>query len=76
MKHRKDLLACKPVLKQALAFACLQYQSFKNTVGTEQIPRNEQFLLFSIVFLSIWRTFCHFIQFEIVVCKLFQFGSV
>ena len=32
--------------KQALVFTCLQCKSFKNTVGKEEIARNEQFLLF------------------------------
>ena len=33
-------------LQQALVFKCLQYKSFENTVGKEEIARNEQFLLF------------------------------
>ena len=49
-------------LKQALVFTCLQYKSFENTVGKEEIAPNEQFLLFSQCFLTIWRTFCYFHQ--------------
>ena len=33
-----------PFPKQALVFTCLQYKSFENTVGKEEIARNEQFL--------------------------------
>ena len=36
--------------KQTLAFTCLQYKSFENTVGKGEIARNEQFLLFPTVF--------------------------
>ena len=50
--------------------------SFENTVGKGETARNEQFLLFPQCVLPIWKTFYHFINFGIVVCKLFQFGSV
>ena len=50
---------------------CLRYTSFENTVRIGEIARNEQFLLFPLCFLSVWRTFCHFIKFEFVVFKLF-----
>ena len=43
--------------------------SLLKTVGKGEIAHNEQFLLFSQCFLSVWRTFCHFDQFEIVVRK-------
>ena len=45
---------------------CLQYESFKNTVGKEEIA--------SSVFYS-WRPFCHFDQMKVVICKLFQFAD-
>ena len=35
---------------------------FENTVGIGETARNEQFLLFSQCFLSIWITCCHFCQ--------------
>ena len=35
-------------------FTCLQYKSFENTVGKEEIACNEQFLLFSQCFLPVW----------------------
>ena len=41
---------------------CLQYKSFKNTVGKEEIACNEQFLLFQLSFLPIWKTLYHFCQ--------------
>ena len=59
-----------------MVFMCLQYKSSENTVGKGEIAHKEQFLLFPQCFPPIWRTFCHFHQIEIVVCKLFQFGSV
>ena len=59
--------------KQDLVFTCLQYKSFENTVGKGEIAINEQFLLFPLRFPPIWRVV---IKFGIVVCKLFQFGSV
>ena len=41
-------------------FTCLQYKSFENTIGKEEIARYEQFLLVPWCFLPICRTFCHF----------------
>ena len=52
----------QPFPKQALVFMCLQFKSFENTVGKEEIAHNEQYLLFPQCFLPIWRTFCHFHQ--------------
>ena len=40
-------------------FVCLQYMSFENTVGKEEIARNEQFLLFPQCFLPICKMFCY-----------------
>ena len=71
-----EVLIVKPFPKQALAFTCLQYKSFENTVEKGEIARNEQFLLFPLCFLPVWRTLWHFIKFETVVCRLFQFGRV
>ena len=48
--------------KYYMVFTCLQYMSFENTVGKEEIARNEQFLLFPHCFLLVWRTFRHFHQ--------------
>ena len=49
---------------------------FENTVGKVEIARYEQFLPFPQYFLPFWRTFSHVIKFKIVVCNLFQFGSL
>ena len=54
----------------------LQYKSFENTVGKGEIARNKQFILFCSVFYLSRDLFAMFIKFEIVVCKLFQFGGV
>ena len=45
--------AFNPLPKQALVFTCLQYKSFKNTVGKGEIARNEQFLHFRQSFLLV-----------------------
>ena len=64
--------------KQALVFTCLKYKSFvENTVGKGEIAGNEQFLLFPLsVFYPFEKLSAIFVKFEIVVCKLFQYGSV
>ena len=50
---------------------------FENTVGIGKIACNEQFLLFPrSVFFLFREISAIFIKFEIVVCKLFQFGRV
>ena len=51
-----------PFPKHALVFTCLQYKSFENTVGKEEIARNKQFLHFQQCFLPFLRTFCQFHQ--------------
>ena len=43
--------------KQAQVFTSLLYKSFENTVGKEEIARNEQFLLFSQCFLPCLKNF-------------------
>ena len=58
----KGLTQVQPFLKQALVFTCLQYKSFENTVGKEEIACNEQFLLFPQCFVPVWRTFRHLHQ--------------
>ena len=55
---------------------CLQYKSFENTVGKGEIARKEQFLLFPQFSYSFEELCSIFIKFEIVVCKLSQFGRV
>ena len=55
----------------------LQYESFENTVGKGEIAHNEQFLPFPTVFSTHLENFkLFFIKFKIVVCQLFQFGSL
>ena len=51
-------------------------KSSKNTVGKEEIGRNEQFLLFPQCFYTFGLHSATFIKFKIVVCKLFEFGRV
>ena len=47
---------------------------FENTVGKGEIARNEQFLLFPVFSTRLDKLAAIFVKFEIVVCKLFQFG--
>ena len=53
-------MICYPFPIQALVFTCLQYKSFENTVGKEEIARNEKFLLFSQCFPSYLEIFVPF----------------
>ena len=46
--------------KQVLAFTCLLYKSFENTMGKGEIAGNQQFLLFPQCFLPIWINFLPF----------------
>ena len=43
-------------------FEALGNKPFENTMGKEEIARNEQFLLFPQCFLPVQITFCHFRQ--------------
>ena len=69
-------MKCLTLSHTMTPFDTLRNKPFENTVGKGEIAHNEQFLLFPQCFLPIWITFCHFVKFEIVVCKLFQFGRV
>ena len=58
-------------------FTCLQYKSFKKTLGKEKVAHKEQFLLFPAVFSTNLENFWPFSSnLESVVCKLFEFGKV
>ena len=46
--------------EQNVVFTCLQYKSFENTVGKEEIACKEQFLLFPTVFSTGVETFLPF----------------
>ena len=48
-------------------------QAFENTMGKGEIAHNKQFLLFPQCLQLVSAIF---VKFEIVVCKLFQFGRV
>ena len=55
---------------------CVQFKSFENT-GKKDVARKEQFLLFQQYFYRYLGEFSTiFIKFEIVVCKLFQYGTI
>ena len=59
---------------QALIFIYLQ--SFENTVGKGEIACVNNFSFFNSVFYSFGELSAIFIEFKIVVCKLFEFGSL
>ena len=50
--------------------------SFENTVGKREIACNKPFHLSHSAFCPFRRLSANFIEFKIVVCKLFQFGRV
>ena len=52
----------QPFPKQALVLARLKYKYFETTVGTGEIARNEQFLLFPQCFLPVWENFLPFLS--------------
>ena len=72
----ETLKSYKPIPTQRHLLTPLGNKPFENTVGKGEIAHNEQFLLFPQCFLPVWVTFCQFQQFEIVVCKLFQFRRI
>ena len=51
-----------PIPTQLHLLTPLGNKPFGNTVGKEEIVRNEQFLLFPQCFLPVWKTFYHFRQ--------------
>ena len=59
---------------------CVCGTSLENTVGKREIARNDQLLLFPTVFSTCLENFLpfffFFFKFEVIVCKLFQFGRV
>ena len=66
----------KPELfpEKALVFTCLQYKAFENTVGKAEIACNFSFS--HCVFYPFGELSAIDIKFEILVCKLFQSGSI
>ena len=55
----------------ALNFTCLQYKTFENTMGKEEIARNEQLLLFPEFSIRFEELSAIFIKFETL-----SFGKV
>ena len=51
-------------------------QVFEDIVEKGEIALNEQFLLFPQCFLPILKLSAFFVKFEIVVCKLLEFGGI
>ena len=50
-------------------------KSLENNVGNGEIARDEQFLHFSQCSILFEKLSAIFVKFEIVVCKLFQYGN-
>ena len=57
------------MLTQALIFKCLQYKSFKNTVGKGRIAPNEHFSFSPCVFYPFGELSAILIKSKFVVCK-------
>ena len=82
LSNAQPLSGVMPFPNKPWFLRCLHYQSFENTVGKEEIARNEQFLLFLQCFLPVWRNFLLksrvkvVVKFEVVVFKIFQVGSL
>ena len=75
--YHTELLHLNPFPNRPwLLRGCLQLTSFENTAGKGEIARNEQFSFSRSVFYPSGELFAIFIQFEIVVCKLFQLRRV
>ena len=55
---------------------CLQYKSIENTVGNDKLLVTSNFSFSRSVFHPFRELSAIFIEFEIVVCKLFQFEGV
>ena len=53
-----------------------KHKPFENTVGNGEIAHYEQFLLYHSVFYPYRELSAIFIKFKIVICKLFQFGTL
>ena len=62
--------------KETLVVTCLQYKSFENSVGTGEIARNEQILLFPHCLYLFREISACIIEVKIIVCTLFQLGRV
>ena len=58
-----------PFPRQALVFTCLQYKSFENTVGKEEIARNEKLSFSHSDFYPFEEYSATFIKSEIVALQ-------
>ena len=67
---------CHPYPEQALVFTCWQYKSLKTLWEKDKLFDTSYFSFFHSVFYLFGELSAIFIKFEIVVCKLFQFGRV
>ena len=70
-----NVFSCLLFSKQALFFTCLQCKSFENT-EKEKLHVTSNFSFSVCVFYPFRELSTIFIKFEIVVCKLFEFGSL
>ena len=71
--HKQSLLTLS---QTSPVFSRLQCRSFENTVGKEKLLVTSNFSFSRSVFYLFGELSVLFIKFEIVVCKLFQFGRV
>ena len=74
MARLREVLNLFPI--KSFFFTCLDYKSFENTMEKGEILVKSNFSFSHTVFYPIVELSDIFIKYEIVVCKLFQFGRV
>ena len=65
-----------PFPKEALVFMCLQFKFFENTLEKEKLLLTNNFSFSHSVFYPFGEVSIIFVEFEIVICKLFQLKRV
>ena len=63
-------------LTLSVSSTSLQSKSFENTPGNREIARREQFLLFPLCCLPIWKTFCYFHQIKNCCLQTLSFWKI
>ena len=69
-------LFLNPFLEKSPSFTCLQHKSVENTVGKEKLLIMSNFSFSHSVFYPFGELSAILSSSKIVVCKLFQFGSL
>ena len=69
-------ISFKPFPNKPWLFTCLPVKSFENTWEKEKLLITSNFSFSRSVFYWFCELSAVFIKFEIVICKLFEFGRV